>query len=100
MTQEGGDFVPLSSRPDPCNGDVRAEGSGFSTETELMEKLLGLLVDELDLTPSFFDSYPDDTHPLQVRKRASTLDFKGEGWERYLGKSRLDLIKFGNGYIP
>ena len=100
MTQEGRDFVPLSSRLDSSNSDVRAERSGFSTETELVEKLLRLFVDEFDLTPTFLDSYPDNIHSLKVRKRAYTLDLDGEAWECYLGKAGLDFIKFGGADVP
>ena len=100
MTQESGDFVPLSSRLDPGNSDVRAERSGFSTETELVEKLLSLLVDELYLTPTILNSHPDDIHPLEVRKRASPLDLKREGRECYLGEGRLDFVKFGGADVP
>ena len=100
MTQESRDLVPLLSRPDPGNSDVRAERSGFSTETELMEEFLGLFVDEFNLTPTFLDPYPDDIHPLEVWKRPGTLDLKGERWECYLGKDRLDFIKFGGADSP
>lgn len=69
-------------------------------ETELVEKFLGLFVDEFNLTPTFLDSYPDDIHPLEVWKRTSALDLKGEGRECYLGKGRLDFIKFGGADVP
>ncbi len=66
MPEECGDFVSLSPRLDPCNGDVRAERSGLTAETELVKKLLSLFKDEFDLTPALANSYPDDIHPLEV----------------------------------
>ena len=84
MTQECGDFVPLSPRLDPGNRDVGTERSGLATETELVKKLLSLFKDEFNLTPALANSYPDDIHPLEAWKRSSALDLEGERWECYL----------------
>src|SRR5207237_5238880 len=86
VTQESCDFVPLSPRLNTGDSDVRTEGSSLPAETKLEKKLLDLLKDQLDLTPTLTNSYPDDIHPLEVWKRSSALDLEGERWECYLCK--------------
>ena len=100
MTQECGDFVPLSPRLDPGNRDVGTERPGLATEAQLVKKLLSLLKDEFNLTPALANSYPDDIHPLQVRKRSSALDLEGEWWKGHLRKSRLYFLNFRGADIP
>src|SRR2546430_11753995 len=100
MTQECGDFVPLSSRLDPGYSDVGTERPGLATETEPVKKLLSLLKDEFNLTPALANSYPDDIHPLQVRKRSSALDLEGEWWKGHLRKSRFYFLNFRGADIP
>lgn len=94
MTKEGGDLISLSLRPDPGNSDVRTERTVLTAETELMKKPLSLLIDDFNLTPRLANSYPDDIHPLEVRKSSSTSDLKGEWWKGYLCKDGLYFLKF------
>src|SRR6266849_2522779 len=100
MTQECGDFVPLSSRLDPGYSDVGTERSSLATEAELMKKLLILLKDEFNLTPPLANSYPDDIHSLEVRKVSGTLDLEGEWWKSHLRKSGLYFPEFRGADIP
>ena len=100
MTQEYGDFVPLSPRLDPGNRDVGTERPGLATETEPVKKVLSLFKDEFDLTPAFANSYPDYIHPLEVRKRSSALDLEGEWWKSHLRKSGLYFLNFRGADIP
>src|SRR3989442_14130736 len=100
MTQECGDFVPLSPRLDPGYSDVGTERSSLATEAELMKKLLSLFKDEFDLTPALANSYPDDIHPLEVREGSGAIDLKGERWKSQLRKGRLYFLKFRRADIP
>ncbi len=100
MTEESRDFVPLSPRLDPGYSDVGTERSSLATEPELVKKLLSLLKDEFNLTPALANSYPDDIHPLEVRKGSGTLDLEGEGWKSHLRKSGLYFPEFRGADIP
>ena len=100
MPEECGDFVSLSPRLDPCNGDVRAERSGLTAETELVKKLLSLFKDEFDLTPALANSYPDDIHPLEVREGSGAIDLKGERWKSQLRKGSPYFLKFRRADVP
>ncbi len=81
MTEKVADLVPFSARADPGDSYVRAEGAIFSFEAEWRQEIFDLLIDLLDMGPSFLYSDPDHVHVVEVWKGPRALDLYAESWE-------------------